>query len=157
MRFHNPTRVLPALLLAVLWNSASAQQPAADSAAVATEVLALNAKYVTAAAANNTAVLDSLIAADGRTIRPNGDRHTKAEMLASMTSGPMRFRSLAAEETTVHVYGNDVAIVVSRHRVAGTSHTGGALPARNVTSRIWVKRDGRWQVVLTSSTPGGAQ
>jgi uncharacterized protein (TIGR02246 family) len=152
----------PLLLLALFATTradAQAQQPAADSAAIAAEVLALNAKYVAAAAAHNTAVIDSLIAPDGRTIRPNGDRHSKQDMLATMTGGSMRFSKLNADAPVVHVFGNDVAIVVAQHQVAGTSHTGAALPGRNTTSRIWVKRDGRWRVVLTSVTPiaGGAR
>jgi uncharacterized protein (TIGR02246 family) len=156
-------RVSALLLLAFLamtQTNAHAQQTAgADSATIAAEVLALNAKYVAAAAAHNTAVLDSLIAPDGRTIRPNGDRHSRQEMLAIMTGGAMRFNKLNADAAVVHVFGNDVAIVVAQHQVAGTSHTGAALPGRNTTSRIWVKRNGRWQVVLTSVTPiaGGAR
>src|SRR5688572_28277764 len=110
LRMRAPLLLL--IVLAIKHDNAHAQQAAvADSATIAAEVLALNAKYVAAAAAHNTAVIDSLIAPDGRTIRPNGDRHSKQEMLATMTGGSLRFNKLNADAPVVHVFGNDVAIV----------------------------------------------
>lgn len=158
--------VLPAVVAVALLvhevpvaRARQAAAPAAgDSASIAAAVTQLQQKYQAALEANNTAVLDSLVASDAWMIRPNGERHNKADWLATM-AGKFKLTKSSATKTAVHVHGNDVAIVVMDHKGAGTLHTGDPMPGAVTITTIWVMRDGNWQVVLRSTTPktGGAK
>lgn len=156
------TKLVPIMLAAALWAApAAAQQPAAsDSAAIAAEIQALMTKYADAVRTHDLTTLESLLAPDLWNIRPNGERHRKADVMQGLTSGTQKFTKYTSEPVVVHVHGNDVAVAVVRNNVAGPDHKGRPLPGQNTTARIWVKRDGRWQVVLTTISPitaGGAR
>lgn len=138
-------------------NHATAQQPASDSASIAAEVTRLTHKYGDAKETNNVAALDSMTAHDAWFVRANGTRHSAAEWLSSF-SQKLKFKKYDAEKVAVHVHGDDVAIAVSTVKGSGTNHLGTAFDGAAHITRIWVKRDGQWQVVLQSmSIPGGAK
>lgn len=140
---------------------AHAQQPTApDSAAIARTIEELSRKYSDAIEAENVAVLDSLLADDAWLVRPNGDRQSKADFLASIKPGGSNATFHDVRNVIVHVHGNDVAVAVAQQSLAGTSHTGGKLASRNTSGSIWVNRGGSWRIVLRGVTPvtkGGAQ
>lgn len=153
MHYHR-VRVLALCALAAVGSKAIAQQaPAAASADVSAQITALTEQFSAALKTNNTAVLDSMTASNMSVVRPNGERQTRSQWMASFTGGTQKFTSHDIEEVTVRVHGTDVAIAVSRNRVTGTGHSGSTLAPTNVTTRIWVLRDGRWQVVQIVVTP----
>jgi uncharacterized protein (TIGR02246 family) len=147
--------LLPVFVLAFLGignPSAFAQTPLPDSAGIAAEIHGLMKKYADAVRTHNLETFDSLIAPDLMNIRPNGDRHSKAEVMTILRSGRQKFTKYQPGWTQVNVYTDDVAVAVTQLEVAGPSHTGAPLNTHNVTTRVWVKRNGRWQVVLNSIT-----
>jgi uncharacterized protein (TIGR02246 family) len=131
---------------------AIAQAVLPDSAVIAAEIHSLMKKYADAVRTHDLEAFDSLIAPDLMNIRPNGDRHSKTEVLAILRSGRQKFTKYQPGWTQVNVYTNDVAVAVTQLEVEGPSHTGTPLMNHNVTTRVWVKRHGRWQVVLNSIT-----
>ena len=130
--------------------SATAQLAPADSAVIAAEIHTLMARYADAVRTHNLEAFDSLLAPDLMNIRPNGDRHRKAEVMALLRAGIQKFTRYQPGPTQVNVYTGDVAVAVTQLEVAGPSHTGTPLHNHNITTRVWVKRNGRWQVVLNS-------
>jgi ketosteroid isomerase-like protein len=53
---------------------------------------------------------------------------------------------------TVTVLGRDAALVRYALAMAGT-YKGRPVPARNIASAVWVRRDGRWQEAFYQETP----
>jgi ketosteroid isomerase-like protein len=154
-----PSAILALLLLPRVPASARQAAPAAaDSAAIAAMIGQMQDKFMAALMTENTAVLDSLVASDAWAIRGNGERHAKADWLASI-AGKFSLAKSATTKQTIHVHGNDVAVVVSEHTGAGTMHTGEAMKGNVAIGTIWVLRDNKWQIVLRNTTlkTGGAK
>lgn len=157
MQLSVATGTVMLLSLAMLQSAgpARAQQPAAgagaDSAAIAATITQLTQKFSDALEANNTAVLDSMLAPDVWVVRPNGERHRKEEWIRSFAE-KFHVTKNDLKSNVVHVHGNDVAVVVSENINAGTRHTGEAINNSTVGT-VWVNRGGNWQIVLRTVTP----
>ena len=99
----------------------------------------------------DVAALDRLLA-DGWTVtHGDGTINTKAEYLADLKSGVRRFfGDVKQDDFTVRVYGDTaVAAGVSDSKVEYNGKpSGGALRF----TRVYVKRDGRWQMVVSHAT-----
>jgi ketosteroid isomerase-like protein len=91
------------------------------------------------------------IHADDYTAIPNiGSVSTKADVMADVRRGAFRYSRMEHSEMTVRIYGT-TGVVVGRtmnegHR--GNRDVGGDFRY----TRIYVKRDGRWQAVLAQYT-----
>jgi ketosteroid isomerase-like protein len=91
------------------------------------------------------AALDRLYAEDFIGIGPSGTVRTKAQVIADFTSGSLRFQSITTEDVQWRVYG-DTAVETGRSTMNGQDG-GKTVPPRNRFTRVWVKRQGRWQLV----------
>lgn len=85
-----------------------------------------------------------------------GERTGKQERLEEFASGQRRFQATSPhEDVRYEVYG-DMVIVSQKSTPTVPSQTfnGRAVSVRPTTvTRVWVKRDGRWQVALAQTTP----
>jgi uncharacterized protein (TIGR02246 family) len=149
--------ILVAAPFALPLPDASAQQAAkpavADSAAVAARIRELMVRYSDALEERDTLALDSLTATDAMLVRPNGDRQTKSEAMRLIASGPQKLTRHDVADVTVRFHGADIAIAVAHQTSSGIGHDGKKVASSNVTTRIWRLRDGRWQVILNTTTP----
>jgi ketosteroid isomerase-like protein len=89
--------------------------------------------------------LDRLYAEDFIGIGPSGTVRTKAQVIADFTSGNLRFQSITTDDVQWRVYG-DMAVETGRSTMDGQDR-GKAVPRDNRFTRVWVKRQGRWQLV----------
>jgi uncharacterized protein (TIGR02246 family) len=89
--------------------------------------------------------LDRLYAEDFLGIGPSGTARTKAQVIADFTSGNLRFQSITTDDVQWRVYG-DTAVETGRSTMIGEDR-GKAVPRDNRFTRVWVKRQGRWQLV----------
>ena len=89
--------------------------------------------------------LDRLYAEDFIGIGPSGTVRAKAQVIADFTSGSLRFQSITTDEVRWRVYGH-TAVETGRSTMIGQDR-GKAVPRDNRFTRVWVERQGRWQLV----------
>lgn len=90
--------------------------------------------------------LDRLYADEFTSINASGQVQNKAAILAARVSGRISAQSYELEEVTVQVYG-DIAIAKSSARIEGNTASG-----RFRHLRVFIKRDGRWQIIVSQMT-----
>jgi ketosteroid isomerase-like protein len=105
----------------------------------------------------NAAVVNADIAFLERVLHQNyvhyGQRGTvenRAQYLKNRKTGRVDFESLSADEIKIRLYG-DVAIVTYRSTAKGKDQQG-EIDFQRSLSRVFVRRDGRWQQVHSQAT-----
>src|SRR4029077_13714114 len=93
----------------------------------------------------DAAALHRLYAEDFIGIGPSGAVRTKAQVIADVTSGSLRFQSITTDDVRWRVYGN-TAVETGRSTMIGQDR-GKAVPRDNRFTRVWVMTDVRWQLV----------
>ena len=82
--------------------------------------------------------------------RPHGNVENRAQYLEDRKNGSVDFDSLVADEIKVRVYG-DTAIVTYRSTAKGKD-LDGAIDEQRRWTRVFVRRNGRWQLVHSQGT-----
>ena len=93
----------------------------------------------------DAAALDRIYANDFIGIGPSGTVRTKAQVIADFTSGDLKFQAITTDDVQVRVYGN-TAVETGRSTMIGQDK-GKAVPHDNRFTRVWIKQQGRWQLV----------
>ncbi len=75
---------------------------------------------------------------------------TKAQMVSAYDSGSIKYESVKFDEIKVHAYG-DTAVVTGRQTVKAQDN-GKDISGQFRYTRVYVKRQGRWQLVATQVT-----
>ena len=120
--------------------------PASDERELTQLVKDLNAALVKA----DTAFLERVLAQDFVHYRPHGDVENRAQYLQDRKDGRVQFESLVADDIKVRFYG-DTAIVTYRSTAKGKDRWGTINEQRRWT-RVFVRKDGRWQLVHSQGT-----
>jgi len=141
------TRLLAfALAFALPCPAAAQHRGEADSVAVRRVVEQVAASFDH----NDPDLLDRLTTDDYTFVTPAGTIQTKAQRLAPMRSGQLRYTSARYDEIVVRVYGTTAvatARVVVQSRM-GTTDTSGAFRATLVLAKI----RGRWLMVASHAS-----
>ena len=134
--------------------SAAAQAAEATAAADPIEqVRQVEARRYDAMARNDLAALGDLLADDLTYTHSQGVVNTKAQMLASLESGALRYRSVTTDDVQIRVYG-DAAVVTGAAVLAVTA--GGhdvSVPVRFIA--VYARQDGRWRLEVLAVDPAG--
>jgi ketosteroid isomerase-like protein len=115
------------------------------------EIRAAERQWNEARVKADVAALDRLLA-DGWTVtHGGGTMDTKAQYLADLKSGDRKFSAdVKEDEITVRIYGDTaVAAGLSDSKVTFKGQVQGG-PLR--FTRVYVKRDGRWQMIVSHAT-----
>ena len=115
------------------------------------EVLATEARWVAAHRQLDSSVLDSIMAHDYTQITDSGDVLGKEDVLPTYQTDQRHWEIAEGDEYNVRIYG-ETAVVIGRWRGKGVNH-GYQFDYRARFMAIYVKRDGRWQLVADQSTP----
>src|SRR5215468_9150441 len=99
----------------------------------------------------DAAALDRIYADDFIGVGPSGTVRTKAQVISDFTSGALRFQSITTDEVQVRVYGN-TAVETGLSTMNGQDK-GKTVPRDNRFTRVWVKQQGHWQLVLNHYSP----
>ncbi|HEY6184393.1 MAG TPA: nuclear transport factor 2 family protein [Terriglobales bacterium] len=94
----------------------------------------------------DVAALDRIYADDFIGVGPSGAVRTKPQVISDFKSHELKFQSITTDEVQVRVYGS-TAVETGRSTMIGQDK-GKAVPRDNRFSRVWVKRQGHWQLVL---------
>jgi len=136
---------LPAFtIVAVLMAGCVSLEPELRNDPVAT-LKQLDQERIQAQISADAAALDRLYAEDFIGIGPSGTVRAKGQVIADFTSGSLRFQSITTEDVQWRVYGY-TAVETGRSTMNGQDK-GKTVPRDNRFTRVWVKRQGRWQLV----------
>ena len=113
-------------------------------------VLGLEKAWNRALEEKNTKALDMILANTFVSTDIDGSVSSKSEFLASIASPDYQPSQVVTEESTVKVYG-DAAVVVGIFRVKGIEK-GKPYVHRERFVDTWIKTNGKWQCVATTST-----
>lgn len=140
---------LGALSTALLWGVRSVAQPPQEAEQ---QVIATDDRRMDALRRGDPGPLERIYADDYTLVTGTGQVRTKADQLAELKSGQLRYPQIEAAERQVRMYG-DVAIVLTTQRAviiqAGQQITG---PDERVT-RVYKNFAGEWRVIATHATP----
>ena len=152
-------RLLASSLLLLPGAPVLAQAPARPAAADARttgpaerEIRTLEAELNVAIVRADLAFFDRVFAEDFTHTNHTGAFRTKARWLANHKPGAKNpYDRFDAEDLAVRVYGK-TAEVTGRSVPRGTDSRGQAITGEYRFTRVWVRRDGRWQVVAFQGT-----
>ena len=100
--------------------------------------------------AADTAALSRMLAPDFIEISRLGTVRTRADNIRDIASGALHLTSVTYDSLTVRVYG-DVAVLTGIADNTGTMR-GFPFSGKIRYTRVFVRRDGRWQAVLMQQT-----
>jgi hypothetical protein len=149
---HLMHRLIHAGAVALIVHAAplAAQQPARATAAE-DSVRAAEAARGQALLHADTAALSRLVADEFVEISRLGQLRTKADNMRDIASGDLKLTAVKYDSLAVRIYG-DVAVLRGIADNAGTFR-GFPFSGKIRYSRIFVRRDGRWQAVAMQQTP----
>jgi len=119
-------------------------KPKASEEAIKAEVLKASDQFDEARKAKDRAGLERVLA-DQLTWIARGDRLDKSRVIADFLSDGLHFISFGHDSVTVKLIGNTA--VVSGHSTSVLDYKGKRFDAPRLFSDIYVKMDGRWQMV----------
>jgi len=142
-------RFFSTLAILLLCGAAAAgqQNSASDEGG---RVLALENAWNHALEEKDTKALGMLLANTFLSVDIDGSVASKSEFLASIKAPDYQPSQAVTEQSTVQVYG-DAAVVVGVFRVKGMEK-GKAYMHRERFVDTWIKLNGNWQCVATTST-----
>ena len=131
-------------------DSSSKQSGNVDQTLMHIEQEMLDALLKGDASANERYLADTYVFTD-----PDGMVMDKTRMIADLKSGDLKFESSKVDDMKVRGYG-DAAVVTYGTTDKGT-YKGKDLSGRYRWTDVFVKRNGRWQIVATHGTRVGQQ
>jgi ketosteroid isomerase-like protein len=153
------TRIVPvAVLLTLAATCLAFGQEAAvmntkgshSNSTVEQEIQQFHREYGHAQLTNDIAMLERIWADDHIFINTFGVVQTKAERLADAKSGTRKIDSFHLDDVQVRVYGNTA--VVTSHATIKMQLRGQELSFQARGIDVYVKKNGRWQVVAAQAT-----
>ena len=114
------------------------------------ELLKLEKAFAEAIVKNDLEGIGRLVTDDWIIIDPNGEIVDRARFFDVIKSGVLTHDIMESEDFRVRVYG-DSAVVIGVTRTKG-KFMGQEFGTQERATDVFVKRDGRWQCVLTHLT-----
>ena len=114
------------------------------------ELLKLEKAFAEAIVKNDLEGIGRLVTDDWIIIDPNGEIVGRARFFEVIKSGALTHEMMESEDFRVRVYG-DSAVVTGVTRTKG-KFMGEEFSTQERATDVFVKRDGRWQCVLTHLT-----
>jgi ketosteroid isomerase-like protein len=114
------------------------------------ELLKIEKAFADAIVKNDLEGIERLVAGDWIIIDPNGETVDRARFLEVIKSGALTHDMMESEDFRVRVYA-DAAVVTAITSTKG-KFMGQEFSTRERATDVFVRRDGRWQCVLTHLT-----
>ena len=137
--------VVVAFLAAAIASGQEKGEQKDQSRAVEQTIRKLDNERIQAQIHADAAALDRIYADDFIGIGPSGTVRTKPQVIADFTSGNLKFQSITTADVQVRVYGS-AAVETGRSTMDGQDK-GKTVPRDTRFTRVWIKQQGRWQLV----------
>jgi len=136
---------MPVVLLAFVIVPAQGQQtPRPATEATKREVLKVDDEFNRAVQAKDTQALEGILANELSWIA-RGDRLDKRQVIADVASENLHFKSLTHDSIIVKIIGNTA--IVTGHSSSILDYKGKLFDAPRLFTNVYMKIDGRWQLV----------
>jgi hypothetical protein len=123
---------------------AQSVSPNASDEAAKKEVLKMGEQLNEARKTKDRAALDRILA-DRLSWIARGDRLNKSQVIADFLADNLRFKYFAHDSVKVDIFGNTA--IVTGHSTSVLEYKGKLFDAPRLFSEVYVKMDGRWQMV----------
>jgi len=133
--------------LALQVPSVTAAQPPVD---VEREISRLDSQRLEALTRGDASALEQLLSPDLVYTHASGWRQTKAEFLASIRSGELKYHAFSLQGVRMREYGNTV--IATGEASAQVRAKGRELDVKLLFLEAYVKQKGRWQLAAWQST-----
>jgi ketosteroid isomerase-like protein len=117
------------------------------------ELLEIEKAFADAIVRNDVDAIGRLVTDDWIIIDPNGEIVDRARFLKVIKSGALTHDTMESEDFRVRIYGESA--VVTAITSAKGKFAGQEFSTRERATDFFVRRDGRWQCVLTHLTRFG--
>ncbi|MDQ6861366.1 MAG: nuclear transport factor 2 family protein [Verrucomicrobiota bacterium] len=142
----------PLLILAALALPAIAFAQTKTNAETEKTVTKIEHDFSAALVKGETAVLEPMMADDLQIVTPDGATETKAQFLADVKSGDLKFEASDISDIKVHGADADMAVVTYRSSDKG-KYKGNDVSGEYRWTDVLMKRDGKWQFIVAQGTP----
>lgn len=145
--------IVMAVLVLTTASLALGQKPQAkrDRGNVEEVIKQLDHERIQAQIGSDAAALERIYAPDFIGVGPSGTVRTKPQVISDFTSGKLKFKAITTDEVQVRIYGN-TAVETGLSTMNGQDR-GKAVPRDNRFTRVWVKQQGHWRLVLNHYSP----
>jgi ketosteroid isomerase-like protein len=150
MKAISAVAMLVIIATSLVLGQSKAKKPDGPSDSTEEAVRQLHSEIVQAQLTSDTATLDRLWADDHIFTNPLGVVQSKAQRLAEIHSGGRTLEAFSIADIEVRAYG-DTAVVTSRATLKG-QRQGQDISGQYRGIDVYVKRQGRWQVVAAQAT-----
>lgn len=140
-----------ALLATVAISSAQMKDAGKKTGAIEKEVTRIEQEMVDALLKGDASANERYLAQDFVFTGPDGKVVDKAQTVADVKSGDLKFESSKLDDMKVRVYG-DTAVATYGSTDKGT-YKGKDISGRFRWTDVFVKRGGKWQIVSGQGTP----
>ena len=134
------------MLAAGLASSSAPALRAADAPAIEADRARFEAQIKA-----DVATLEKLLAPELTYVHSSGVLDTKDAYIDAIKSGKTKYKSIVPEEVSARTFG-DVSVVNGKATVVLLPPDGKEITLHIRYTDVWVKRDGRWQMVSWQST-----
>jgi ketosteroid isomerase-like protein len=131
--------------------AAPARAQGAAGASVEEEIKKMEKDRAAAVVKGDVAVMEGLTSDDYIFINANGQLSGKAETMNNIKTGVIKLTANEVSDLKVRVYG-DTAVVTGKSTAKGTIG-GRELKGPVLFTRVYVKKNGKWQSVAFQQTP----
>jgi ketosteroid isomerase-like protein len=114
---------------------------------VQAEILQLEKDWVAAIISKDVGALDRLLASDFNGTSPTGSTFPKERAIEEIKAGAYSVEKMDLDEASVNVYGNTAVVFTSQQEKS--KYDGKENSGHYHFTNVWVKRDGKWQVVAS--------
>ena len=101
--------------------------------------------------AEGAAILEKSFADDYTRIMTDGRIFNKTQTLDNFRAGKTKYESFEISDLKIRIYGN-TAVAIAFAKTTGTTYSVATSPTGVRLTQVLVKRNGKWQAVLTQTT-----
>ncbi len=123
-----------------------------NNSSVEQELMQLEKESAAAAVKGDTTFLDRHTAANYVGTDPVGGVGDRATMMAGAKAGDPKFEALDLDEMSVRMAGTEAAVVTGRATVKGKLKSGMDISGQYRFTDVWVRQEGRWQLMTWQAT-----
>lgn len=131
--------------------AATGATPAETAEDVTKVIEGLEREWVAAIVNKDLVTLDRLLAEEFNGTSPTGSTFPKKSAIEDLKAGGYVVKSMDLDEVSVNAYGTTAVAFTSQNEVS--QYDGKDISGHYHYTNVWVKRDGRWQVVASHGSP----
>lgn len=147
MRLIAPMPIVCLVVAALAWGRGGYQQHIADAAE---QLRTIETQFEQAALKGDTSFLEKYYADNCTVVHSDGKLTTKAEEIARVMSGALKYESIEVHDRNIRFY-EDTGVVIKLVSAKGTLD-GKPFSSDSRVARFWVKRKKTWKVVAFQVT-----